>query len=69
MVSDRLKEIITSGGENASSRAGELEERFICHATQHLARFQVPKMVRVLAELPTTVTGKIRKNEVGAQLE
>ncbi|MGP5165332.1 AMP-binding enzyme [Arthrobacter rhombi] len=64
-----MKEIITSGGENASSIAGELEERVVSHATQHLARFQVPKMVRVFAELPKTVTGKIRKNEVRAQLE
>lgn len=107
--SDRLKDIIKSGGENVSSIAvervvlscpgvaeasvigipddrwielvcavvvpdgsvpeAELEGRIIAHAKQHLARFQVPKTVRVFEQLPKTATGKIRKNEVRAQLE
>ena len=105
---DRLKDIIKSGGENVSSvdvervvnatpgvressivgvpdeRWGEavcavvvpdgsvderaLPELVIAYARQHLAGFQVPKRVVILAELPKTATGKARKNELRAQL-
>jgi acyl-CoA synthetase (AMP-forming)/AMP-acid ligase II len=104
---DRLKDIIKSGGENVSSvdvervvtsapgvlessivgvadaRWGEavcavvvpdgtvdereLPERVIAYAKQNLAGFQVPKKVVVVAGLPKTATGKVRKNELRGQ--
>ncbi|HUX04448.1 MAG TPA: AMP-binding protein [Acidimicrobiales bacterium] len=106
--SDRLKDIIKSGGENVSSvdvervvnaapgvresaivgvadpRWGEavcavvvpdgsladaaLADAVIAYAKEHLAGFQVPKRVVIVAELAKTATGKARKNELRAQL-
>ena len=43
------------------------EAEIIEHCKQHLGGFQVPKMVRVLDEMPTTATGKLRKVELRQQ--
>lgn len=40
--------------------AGDL----IAYAKEHLAKFEVPKRVEFIAELPKTTTGKVRKNVV-----
>ena len=42
----------------------EVPDRVIEHARSRLAGFQVPKIVKVVDELPKTATGKIQKFEV-----
>ena len=34
------------------------------HCRKHLGGFQVPKLVRILDEMPMTATGKLRKVEL-----
>lgn len=105
---DRVKDMVKTGGENVSSvevervllgspeitecavigvpddRWGEavtgvvvpadpdvapaaLAERLIAHCRQHLAAFQVPKRIDVVAGLPKTATGKIQKADLRQQ--
>src|SRR5699024_12325656 len=37
------------------------------HCRKHLGGFQVPKLVRILEEMPMTATGKLRKVELRQQ--
>ena len=46
--------------------AGELEERVRAHCAVRLARFKQPTEVRVVDELPHTVTGKVAKGQLRA---
>jgi long-chain acyl-CoA synthetase len=44
------------------AQAGETE--IVEHCRKHLGGFQVPKLVRILDEMPMTATGKLRKVEL-----
>jgi long-chain acyl-CoA synthetase len=50
----------------SSYGAGELEERVREHCAARLARFKQPTEVRVVDELPHTVTGKVAKGQLRA---
>ncbi len=39
------------------------------HARRHLARFKVPRMIRIVADFPRTVSGKIIRSQVPAMAE
>jgi acyl-CoA synthetase (AMP-forming)/AMP-acid ligase II len=106
---DRIKDIVKSGGENVSSvevertllscpdvaecavvgvpdpQWGEAVtavvvladpardesaavDRITAHCKAHLAGFQVPKRVHVVAALPKTATGKVQKGDLRGQL-
>jgi long-chain acyl-CoA synthetase len=43
------------------------EAGIAAHCRQHLGGFQVPKLVRILDEMPMTATGKLRKVELRQQ--
>ncbi|KAI6007470.1 acetyl-CoA synthetase-like protein [Pisolithus albus] len=76
-IVDRSKDIIISGGENASSLA--IEREFISkwatdhaafevelkrHARERLPGFACPEWVQIVEELPKTSTGKILKSSL-----
>ena len=44
----------------AAPSEGELRD----HCAKHLARFKVPKRIRLVSELPRTATGKLRRREL-----
>ena len=39
-------------------------EQLRAYCEGHLAHYKIPAYVRILEEFPTTVTGKIRKNQL-----
>ena len=45
----------------------DLAQRLNALCREHLAGFQVPKRIEVLAGLPKTATGKIQKHELRAR--
>lgn len=65
-VTDRLKDMIISGGENVYPK--EVERVLLDHCRPRLAGYKVPKAVTFRGELPRNATGKVLKNVLREQL-
>ncbi len=61
-ISNTLPEADTASEEERCKAEQILAGDLIEYAKQHLGKFEVPKRVEFVAELPKTTTGKIRKN-------
>jgi acetyl-CoA synthetase len=57
--------ILAEGYEPSDSLANELQQ----HVKQRLAKYEYPRQVEFLDELPRTATGKIRRNELESRHE
>ena len=49
--------VLTTGHEPSEELKGDLRE----HVSERLAAYEYPRAIKLLEELPTTVTGKVRR--------
>jgi acyl-CoA synthetase (AMP-forming)/AMP-acid ligase II len=47
---------------------GATESALLSHCREHLAEFKCPKKIYIIKSIPTTATGKIRRQAVAAAL-
>ena len=61
-----LGETVEAAATLAPDRAGVAERDIVAHCASMLAPFKVPRRVVILVDMPTTATGKIRRNALRA---